>query len=153
MAPMRCRSPTNFMRWQHRSVKFDAPQFLSWKIPSSDQQRDTTRHAARPPGWNRNRPREPGGAEARADQQCFSVAVITRHTRLARSVMPQVPMRSAINSWNRRLAISTARPFASQYRFDLIEADRLDQVFFKTCVERHLAVFLLPPAGDGHQCR
>src|SRR5476651_1803642 len=42
MAPMRCRSPTNFMRWQHRSVQFEAPQFLSWKIPSSDQQRDTT---------------------------------------------------------------------------------------------------------------
>ncbi|MEG0883401.1 MAG: sigma-70 family RNA polymerase sigma factor [Massilia sp.] len=30
------------MRWQHRSVQFEAPQFLSWKIPSSDQQRDTT---------------------------------------------------------------------------------------------------------------
>src|SRR5471032_2330461 len=42
MAPMRCRSPTNFMRWLHRSVQFEAPQFLSWKIPSSDQQRDTT---------------------------------------------------------------------------------------------------------------
>src|SRR5471030_453277 len=42
MAPMRCRSPTNFMRWQHRSVQFKAPQLLSWKIPSSDQQRDTT---------------------------------------------------------------------------------------------------------------
>src|SRR5471032_1528755 len=42
MAPMRCRSPTNFMRWQQRSVQFEAPQFLSWKIPSSDQQRDTT---------------------------------------------------------------------------------------------------------------
>ena len=30
------------MRWQHRSVQFKAPQFFSWKIPSSDQQRDTT---------------------------------------------------------------------------------------------------------------
>src|SRR5471032_261105 len=39
---MRCRSPTNFMRWQHKSVQFEAPQFLSWKIPSSDQQCDTT---------------------------------------------------------------------------------------------------------------
>src|SRR5471032_2288605 len=46
MAPMRCRSPTNFMRWQHKSVQFEAPQFLSWKIPSSDQQCDTTRGLA-----------------------------------------------------------------------------------------------------------
>src|SRR5471032_2060781 len=57
MAPMRCRSPTNFMRWQHRSVQFEAPQFLSWKIPSSDQQRDTTGRnddwdVARPSGNN-----------------------------------------------------------------------------------------------------
>ena len=35
------------MRWQHRSVQFEAPQFLSWKIPSSDQQRDTTHAIAK----------------------------------------------------------------------------------------------------------
>src|SRR5471030_1108663 len=46
MVPMRCRSPTNFLRWLHRSVQFEAPQFLSWKIPSSDQQRDTTPDSA-----------------------------------------------------------------------------------------------------------
>jgi hypothetical protein len=30
------------MRWQDRSVQFEEPQFLSWKIPSLDQQRDRT---------------------------------------------------------------------------------------------------------------
>src|SRR5471030_2285 len=42
MAPMPCRSPTNFLRWQDRSVQFEEPQFLSWKIPSLDQQCDRT---------------------------------------------------------------------------------------------------------------
>src|SRR5476649_757384 len=41
MAPTRCRPPTNFMRWQDRSVQFEEPEFLPGKF-RLDQQRDRT---------------------------------------------------------------------------------------------------------------
>ena len=40
--PMRCHSPTNFMRWRARSVRNDPDNAPSREIPPFDQQRDRT---------------------------------------------------------------------------------------------------------------